>query len=61
MLKKNLEISASGWFYYEESPPHVTFYTHRHQTTISKTFQAKSGWNCSSILTLLGSGHQKAA
>jgi hypothetical protein len=24
-------------------------------------FQAESGWNCSSILTLLGSGHQKAA
>jgi len=22
-------------------------------------FQAESGWNCSSILTLLGSGHQK--
>ena len=21
-------------------------------------FQAESGWNCSSILTLLGSGHQ---
>ena len=24
-------------------------------------FQAESGWNCSSILTLLGSGHQKPA
>jgi hypothetical protein len=24
-------------------------------------FQAESGWNCSSILTPLGSGHQKAA
>jgi hypothetical protein len=24
-------------------------------------FQAESGWNCSSILTLLGSGHQKSA
>jgi hypothetical protein len=22
-------------------------------------FQAQSGWNCSSILTLLGNGHQK--
>jgi hypothetical protein len=22
-------------------------------------FQAESGWNCCSILTLLGSGHQK--
>jgi len=24
-------------------------------------FQAESGWNCSSILTLLGSDHQKPA
>jgi len=24
-------------------------------------FQAESGWNCSSILTLLGSGHHKSA
>jgi hypothetical protein len=24
-------------------------------------FQAQSGWNCSSILNLLGSGHQKDA
>jgi hypothetical protein len=24
-------------------------------------FQAESGWNCSSILNLLGSGHQKSA
>ena len=24
-------------------------------------FQAESGWNCSSILNLLGSGHQKPA
>ena len=24
-------------------------------------FQAESGWNCSSTLTLLGSGHQKPA
>jgi len=24
-------------------------------------FQAESGWNCSSILILLGSGHQKPA
>jgi len=24
-------------------------------------FQAESGWNCSSILTLLGSGYQKPA
>jgi len=24
-------------------------------------FQAESGWNCNSILTLLGSGHQKPA
>jgi hypothetical protein len=24
-------------------------------------FQAESGWNCRSILTLLGSGHQKPA
>jgi len=24
-------------------------------------FQAESGWNCSSILTLLGNGHQKPA
>jgi hypothetical protein len=24
-------------------------------------YQAESGWNCSSILTLLGSGHQKHA
>ena len=24
-------------------------------------FQAESGWNCSSILTLLGSGHYKPA
>jgi len=24
-------------------------------------FQAASGWNCISILTLLGSGHQKPA
>jgi hypothetical protein len=24
-------------------------------------FQAESGWNCSSILTLLGYGHQKPA
>jgi len=24
-------------------------------------FQAESGWNCSSLLTLLGSGHQKPA
>ena len=24
-------------------------------------FQTESGWNCSSILTLLGSGHQKLA
>jgi hypothetical protein len=24
-------------------------------------FQAESGWNCSSILTLVGNGHQKSA
>jgi len=24
-------------------------------------FQAESGWNCSSILTLLGNGHEKPA
>ena len=24
-------------------------------------FEAESGWNCSSILTLLGNGHQKPA
>jgi len=26
---------------------------------LDERFQAESGWNCSSILTLLGNGHQK--
>jgi len=55
-------LHVSGIF----SAHHQEFYT-VHSALVSfmqvsdDRFQAESGWNCSSILTLLGKGHQKPA
>ena len=37
---------------------YCTFGTGNSHAGFGDSFQADSGWNCSSILTLLGSGHQ---
>jgi len=55
-------LHVSGIF----SAHHQEFYT-VHSTLVSymqvfgDRLQAESGWNCSFILNLLGSGHQKPA
>jgi len=46
----HLLCPSSGVFY-------CTFGTGKFQAGYDDRFQAESGWNCSSILTLLGSGH----
>jgi len=57
---KTLHVSGILFAYHQEfSTVHLTLVSFMQVS--DDRFQAESGWNCSSILTLLGSGHQKPA
>jgi len=56
----NLHVSGSFFAHHQESrTAHSALVSF--MQVFDYRFQAQSGWNCSSILTLLESGHQKPA
>jgi hypothetical protein len=60
--RKNKTLHVSGIFsahHQEFSAVHSALASFMQD--FDNRFQAESGWNCSSILTLLGSGRQKPA
>jgi hypothetical protein len=55
---KTLHVSGNFFVHHQDfSTVHTTLL--RFMYVFYNRFQAESGWNCSSVLTLLGSGHQK--
>jgi hypothetical protein len=54
-----LHVSAIFSAHHEFSTVHSALVSFMHVS--HDRFQAESGWSCSFILTLLGSGHQKPA
>jgi len=57
---KTLHVSGIFFAHYQEfSTVHSAVVSF--MQVFDDRFQAESGWNCSSILTLLGRGHQKPA